>query len=58
MIFMTPIVRVKKVSENKKNVDNHVRFFLYEKYKELDHISNHKIQCTFNVNLTVLKVLL
>jgi len=28
MIFMAPIVRVvKKVSENKKNVDNHIRFF-------------------------------
>jgi len=47
MIFMIPIVRVvKKVSENKKNVDNHIRFFLCEKFKELDYISNHKIQCT------------
>jgi len=47
MIFMIPIVRiVKKVSENKKNVDNHIRFFLYEKFKELGYISNHKIQCT------------
>jgi len=47
MIFITPIVHVvKKVSENKKNVDNHIRFFLYEKFKESDYISNHKIQCT------------
>jgi len=44
MIFMTPIVRVvKKVSENKRNVDNHIRFFLYEKFKVSDYISNHKI---------------
>jgi len=38
--------RNKKVSENKNNLDNHIRFFLYEKFKELDYISNHKIQCT------------
>jgi len=42
MIFMTSIV-VKKVSENKKNIDNHIRFFLYEKFKESDYIGNHKI---------------
>jgi len=48
MIFMTPIVRVvKKVSENKKNVDNHIRFFLCEKFKDLDYISNHKTPCTY-----------
>jgi len=48
MIFMIPIVHaVKKISENeKKNLDNHIRFFLYEKFKELDYISNHKIQYT------------
>jgi len=44
-IFMIPIVRVvKKVSEKKKMII--IRFFLYEKFKELDYISNHKIQCT------------
>jgi len=42
MIFMSPIVRiVKKVSE--KNVDNHIRFFLYKKFKESDYINNHKM---------------
>jgi len=34
---MIPIVRVvKKVSENKNNLDNYIRFFLYEKFKQLD----------------------
>jgi len=42
MIFMTPIVRVVK-KENLKNVDNHIRFFSYEKFKESDYISNHKM---------------
>jgi len=28
--------RSKKVSENKKNVDNYIQFFLYEKFKEPD----------------------
>jgi len=23
-----------------------IHFFLYEKFKELDYINNHKIQCT------------
>jgi len=48
MIFMTPIVRViKKVSENKKNVDNHIRFFYVKNLKNyIDYINNHKIQCT------------
>jgi len=46
MIFMTPIVRVvKKVSENKKNVDNYIRFFLYETFKELDYFSNLQRTC-------------
>jgi len=50
---MTPIVRaVKKVSENKKNVDNHIRCFLYEKFKESDYIS------AVYMHLSVLKILL
>jgi len=33
--FHDPIVRVvKKVSENLKNVDNHIRFLLYEKFQK------------------------
>jgi len=48
MIFMIPIVRVvTKILKNRKGVDNHIRFFLYEKFKESDYISNHKIQCTY-----------
>jgi len=43
-IVMILIVRaVKKVSENKKNINNHIRFFLYEKFKESDYINNYKI---------------
>jgi len=36
----------KKSFRNKNNLDNHIQFFLYEKFKELDYISNHKTQCT------------
>jgi len=39
---MTPIAHVvKKVSENKINLDNHIRFFLYKKFKESDDQSLH-----------------
>jgi len=40
------MIFIKKVSENKKNVDNDILFFLYETFKESDYINNHKIQCT------------